>query len=97
MPLEVCPENGMVDVATEVEREVFLQFVDGAKVARLACFCHGREGTIRSVHVGLVVLRVVQFHDARRNVGFERAVVVGKFGEAIGNHDISLSWRLPSL
>ena len=49
---EVLPEDGVVDVATEVEGERLLQADDGAEVALLAGRGELLEGVVERVDVG---------------------------------------------
>jgi hypothetical protein len=58
--------------------EVLHQIVDvGVLVVQTGAF----DGTVELVHVGLVVLRVVDLHRLRVDVGLERGVVVGEIGQ----------------
>ena len=63
-------------MAAEVEREVLLELVHVAQVASITCGRKCSECRVRSGDVGLVVLGVVQFHDAGADVRLKRRVVV---------------------
>jgi hypothetical protein len=83
---EVGPEDGVVDVAAEVEGEVLLQSADGAEVAGFAGFGELFQGGVDAGDVGGVVFVVVEFHDLARDVGLQRCVVVGQIGKLIDSH-----------
>lgn len=73
---EVLPEEAVVDVAAAVEVE---ERRDGrclGVVALALGLGDGVERAVEAVHVGLVVLGVVQLHDLARDVRLEGAVVV---------------------
>ena len=78
---QIGPENGVVDVSSEVERQVLLEFVDGSERVVRAGFFHLLERGVRACHIRGVVLGVVQLHDARGDVRLERGVVVREFGK----------------
>ncbi len=61
----------------QVESQILFEAVDVGKIASLAGFSHLRQGVVRPVNVGLVVLGVVQLHDASADVGLKRRVIVG--------------------
>ena len=70
---QVLPEDRVVDVAAEVERQVLLvQAVDRAKVALVAGLGQLGEGVVGPGDVGGVVLAVVQLHDLAGDVRLER-------------------------
>src|SRR5690606_4331996 len=83
---EVVPEDRVVDVPAEIEREVLLVQVHSSQVARLTRGGQLVEGRVRAVHVRLVMLVVVELHDLAADVRLERAVVVGKVGQRIHGH-----------
>ncbi len=83
---EVRPESGVVDVPTEVEREVLLVEVDRGQVAALAGVRELLERGVGAGHVGLVVLGVVELHDATRDVRLERTVVVAELRKGVDSH-----------
>src|SRR3546814_1230272 len=60
---EVGPEDRVVDVTTEVEREVLGELVDDREVAGLTGLGELLEGGVGAGHVRLVVLVVMQLHD----------------------------------
>ena len=73
---EVGPENRVVDVSSEVERQILFEFVDSAeRVARTGLF-HLFESSVRAGDVSRVMLRVMQLHNPRRNVRFESRIIV---------------------
>ena len=88
---QVGPEDRVVDVAAEVEREVLLELVDVGEVARVARLGELREGRVGTGHVRLVVLRVVQLHDPTADRRLEGRVVVREIGEGVVSHCFSLS------
>ena len=79
---EVLPEHRVVDVATEVEREVLLVQVHGGEVVGVAGLGELLERGVGAGHVRRVVLVVVQLHDPARDVRLECRVVVGQIREA---------------
>ena len=73
---QVLPEEAVVDVAAAVEVE---ERGDGRRLGEVALALglgDGLERAVEAVHVGLVVLGVVQLHDLARDVRLEGAVVV---------------------
>ncbi len=83
---EVCPECGVVYVPTEVEREVLLDLVDRGEVALCACLFKLLQRGVCASDVSLVVLGVVQLHDAAGNVWLKCAVVVRQFWQRVDSH-----------
>ena len=86
---EVGPEDCVVDVAAEVEREVLLELVHVGEVAGVAGLGELGESGVGSRHVGLVMLVVVQLHDLAADARLERRVVVPQFGESVFSHSLS--------
>ena len=86
---QVLPEEAVQDVAGEVERERFLDRRDPAEVALLARLIECLDGSVRTVDVAFVVLVVVQLHDFARDVGLERAVVIGEIGQNVLGHNLN--------
>ncbi len=76
----------MENVTGNVEREGFLEGYDRRKVVLAARLVQFVERRVRAVDIGLVMLVVVQLHDASRNVRLERAVIVGKIGKCEFRH-----------
>lgn len=78
---QVLPEKRVVDVAAAVEVDQRLKSDLRGNV--LACIGgrHLLRRVVVGVHVGVVMLRVVQLHDLARDCGFEGAIVV--CGEAM--------------
>jgi hypothetical protein len=73
---QVLPEEAVVDVTTAVEVEEGRDRSRLGEVALALGLADGLEGAVKAVHVGLVVLRVVQLHDLARDVGLEGAVII---------------------
>ncbi len=78
--LHVLPENAVQHVAGDVECKGFLEGCDLRKVALAARLVQLLERLIGAIDIGLVMLVVVQLHDAAGNVRLERTVVIGKIG-----------------
>jgi hypothetical protein len=72
-------------VAAEVEGEVLLDTVEGGVVAGLAQLLQLGDGGVGAVDVGLVVLAVVQLHDASADVRLEGGVVVVELGKRVSH------------
>ena len=87
----------MVDVAANVEREIFLEFVHVCQVAALACLGKRVEGCVRPGNVCLVVLVVVQLHDLAADMRLKRGVIVGQFGKSVRRHRVLHSWGVFNL
>ncbi len=68
----------MVDVSREVEREIAFHRFDPLEVTGTSHLLEFGERFVRAIDVGLVVARVMEFHDLLVDVRFERVVVVGK-------------------
>ncbi|CRH94005.1 Uncharacterised protein [Chlamydia trachomatis] len=85
----VLPEDGVVGVATEVERKVLLVQVDGGEVAGFARCFELLKGGVCATDVVCVVLVVMQFHDCAGDVWLECCVVVGELGERVDGHCVS--------
>ena len=83
---QVLPEDRVVDVTTEVEREVLLQQVDRVVGLTCASLVELLQGRVQAVDVVLVVLGVVQLHDLARDVRVQSAIVVGKFRKGVIGH-----------
>ena len=83
----------MVDVSTEVEGQVLLELVDGSEVALLAGLGQLLQGGVGTLHVGVVVLVVVELHDLARDVGLQCAVVVVEIGKGVNSHSSSCGTR----
>ena len=83
---EVLPEQAVQHVAGDVERQRPLERRDAREVAAAARLLQLLARLVRAVDVGLVMLVVVQLHDARRDVRLERAVVVGQVGKHVLRH-----------
>ena len=73
---QVLPEQRVQHVAGQVEREVLLELVDRVEVVAVAGGGQLVERGVGTLHVGGVVLVVVQLHDLAADVRLERAVVV---------------------
>lgn len=65
---QVFPEESMVDVATTMEVEEGRHLGGLVEVALGLGFVNSRERGVQAVHIGLVVLAVVQLHDFARDV-----------------------------
>src|SRR5699024_6296192 len=87
---EVVPEDRVVHVSAEVEREVLLVQVHGGEVASVASCGKLLKRSVGSGDVCLMVLAVVQLHDLRRDVWFQGSVVVRKFGKCVVSHHLSI-------
>ena len=73
---QVCPKDGMVDVPPAVEPECWLQryhFFDVIVCLRVLVLLHGR---VVVGNVGLVVFRVMNFHNLATDNTFKGAIVV---------------------
>lgn len=75
-------------MATEVEGEVAgeKERLVGDR-AVLTGLGHLLEGGVGGLHVGRVVLVVVQFHDLAGDVRLESCVVVGEFRQRVFRHE----------
>ena len=83
---EVLPEDRVVDVTTEMEREVLLQQVDVAEGLLVAGLLELLESLVDAGDVGRVVLGVVKLHDLARNVRIQCAVVVRQIRKCVDSH-----------
>src|SRR4029453_12813634 len=63
-----------------------LQTPDVLEVALVTRLGEAIERGVRPLHVGGVVLVVMELHDPAGNVGLERAVVIGKLGKSVRGH-----------
>ena len=81
----------MVDVPTEVEREVLGQQVHRLELARRPCLGGLFQGGVGALDVGGVVLGVVQLHDLTGDVRLQRAVVVRQVRQGVFSH-AGLHW-----
>lgn len=73
---QVLPEQRVVQVSTTVEVDQRLQRnLRGNVVLRLRCL-ELFDGGVVAVHVGLVVVLVVQLHDLAGDGGLESAIVI---------------------
>ncbi len=81
---EVRPEHRVQDVAGHVERQVLLELGEGGEVVGLPGLGEGRQRGVGPLHVGGVVLAVVQLHDLAADVGFQGGVVVVELGRRVG-------------
>src|SRR5204862_2547710 len=80
------PEDAVQDVPRQVERDLPLECRELVKVFRLARLCELLHCLVRTLDVRTMVLVVVQFHDATREMGFERAVVVCQIRQNVACH-----------
>src|SRR5699024_10599481 len=84
---EVLPEDGVVGVATKVERKVLGQRADLIRVgALLACLLHSLESSVGTLHIGVVVLGVVQLHNFGRDVRLQCVVCVWELRQRVLSH-----------
>lgn len=77
---QVLPKEGMVDVTSSVELQSGLQsneFLRGRSLMK------GGLCRVQTVHIGLVVLSVMKFHDLLRDVWFKSVVSVWKFWKRV--------------
>jgi diguanylate cyclase (GGDEF)-like protein/PAS domain S-box-containing protein len=81
---EVLPEHRVQDVAGDVERERLLEAGEGGEVLLLASRLELLQRLVRALHVGGMVLVVVELHDLSGNVGFQSSEVVVQVGEGVG-------------
>jgi hypothetical protein len=79
----VAPEHGVVQVAAEVERVLARPVPYERGVVVRTSLLELLERGVRLVHVGLVVLGVMDLHRLRIDVGFERGVVVREVRERV--------------
>src|ERR1700737_4266578 len=73
---------------TEMERKVLLVQEDRRVIALLPCRGGLLNRGVGALHIGCVVLVVVQLVDLTRDVRFQRTVVVGQFGQGVLSHEI---------
>ena len=85
---EVLPEDRVVHVTGQVEREVLAQLVHGAEGVLHPGFRELLQRGVGTGHVGLVVLGVVEFHDLAGDVRLECAVVIAKIRQGVVSHDV---------
>src|SRR5690625_2829751 len=76
---EVLPEDGVVDVPTQVEGQVLLEHGDGAEVTVFPGLRHLLQGGVGTTHIGRVVLVMVQLHDLTGDRRLQGRVIVGQF------------------
>lgn len=81
---QILPEKAVVQVAATVEVEERRNASGLGHVALGLGIADALERAVEAVHVGLVVLGVVELHDLARDVRLERAVVVCTQGVSIG-------------
>ena len=74
--MHVLPEDGVVDVARQMEREGSFDALDVAEVLAVPHPFEGVSGGVRAVDIALMVFVVVEFHDPRIDVRFECVVVI---------------------
>ncbi len=84
--LHVLPEDAVEHVTGEIECQSLLDGRDGGEVAFAARLFQLLQGLIGSIDVGLVMLVVMQLHDARRDLRLQRTVVIRKIGKHIFRH-----------
>ncbi len=82
----VLPEQRVQNVPRDVEGQVLLELVEVAELTGLPSGCESGGGGVGALHVGSVVLVVVQLHDLAGVVGLQRAGVVGQFGQRVFGH-----------
>src|SRR6185295_11895430 len=86
----------MQHVTGEIERQRLLRRGDLREVTARARFLELLERLVRALHVRLVMLVVMQLHDAGRKVRLERAEIVRQVGKHVLGHDeVSASKRSP--
>src|SRR5690606_8813971 len=78
---EVVPENGVVRVAPEVEREILFEPVDVREVLAFTGGSELLERVICAGYIRLMMLAVVQLHDLATDVRLECCIIVGQFGK----------------
>ena len=88
----VLPEHRVVDVAAEVEGQVLLELVDGAQLALGGGFGQLLNGGVGTLHIGRVVLAVMEFHDLGRDMGGQRVVVVIEIRQFVGHYVFLQVW-----
>jgi hypothetical protein len=76
----------VVDVTAQVEGQGLLQAADAAERVVVTSLGQLLERRVDALHVGGVVLVVVQFHDLAGNVWLESAVVVGEIWKNVFRH-----------
>src|SRR5918996_110823 len=79
---QIGPEQRVEHMPGDVEGEVLFEHRDSREVAGGTGRVDLLQGLVGAVHVGGMVLVVVQLHDAAADVGLERRVVVRRSGRA---------------
>src|SRR5699024_1680435 len=90
----VLPENRMVDMAAEIEREILLELVDIREIAGRPRTLEALQSRIRAVDVRIVMLIVMQFHDPARNMGLKGTIVVRQVRKGVFSHSSSSTQRV---
>src|SRR5580692_8519962 len=73
-------------MAGNVEGQGALEHSGTIQRALLPRFSQLLEGLVGAVDIGLVMLAVMQLHDARRDMRLQGVVVVGKIGQYVLGH-----------
>ncbi len=82
----VGPEDAVQHVAADMKGEAARQLVDVAEVALGAGRFQSGERVVGALHIGGVVLGVVQVHDLSAVVGLEGAGGVRQVGKRVSGH-----------
>src|SRR5699024_628933 len=80
---QVLPEDRVVDMTTEVERQILRQLVHIGEIARLTSRRQLLQRGVGTLDIGVVVLGVVQLHDLTRDRRRQRTVVVVEIGKCV--------------
>src|SRR5690606_32023216 len=83
---EVLPEDRVVRVTAQVERQILRELVHRPEVPRLTGRGELLQRRVRAVDVGRVVLGVVQLHDLAGDRGIQRPVVVVEIRKRVVRH-----------
>ena len=75
---QVLPEEGVVDVATTVEVDQWLQSNLGLDITLLCGLLELLGGSVEAGDIGVVVLGMVKLHDLAGNGWLESAIVIYK-------------------
>src|SRR5699024_6473987 len=86
---EVLPEDRVVRVTTEVERQILRELVHRREVTGLPRRRELLQRRVRTLHIGRMMLGVMQLHDLPGDRRSERPVVVVEIRKRVLRHGLS--------
>src|SRR5450432_267568 len=87
----------MQDVSGEVEGERLLQSAEAREVGLVAGLVEHLQGLVRLLHVGAVMLVVMELHDLGGDMGLQGGIVVVEVGQDVAGHDFAPFKRYVSI